>query len=271
MSWEQLLEPGLVVRQSQVETERFGHTVDRMTIGPGPIEHEVLLSVIQQNASDILVVRYDAGMLDLSSIFARSGRYVLPAGALTYWEKQVGLHEESTRPSLTVRSSEEYDIETSSHLVREIVKSSFANYGNHYTANPLLDRSAALAGYEDWAVRSLTRDPRNVLIMSDRGEPVGIATLEPGVDGRHFEILLAGLIPAAQGQGSYRTLLNACEDLAMSRGAERLVISTQVHNVRVQRAWARQGLRPYAAIETVHLVASRLSLAPEKLRQDSGR
>jgi hypothetical protein len=27
-----------------------------------------------------------------------------------------------------------------------------------------------------------------------------------------------------------------------------------VHNVRVQRAWARFGLRPFAAVETVHLV-----------------
>lgn len=258
MSWDQLLEPGLVIRHSEVESERFGYAVGRMTIGPGRIEQDQVLSVIQQDASDILIVRYDAGRLDLSAVLARTRRSVLPAGALTYWEKALEPQQQSVDGDLAVHGADNSDLETDSRLIREIVRSTFADYGNHYTANPLLDSSAALAGYEDWAVRCLTQDARNVLVITDRAVPVGVATLEPSADGRHFEILLAGLIPAAQGRGTYGTLMRACENLAINRGAERLIISTQVHNVRVQRAWARQGLRPFAAIETVHLVASQL-------------
>lgn len=254
MSWDQLLEPGVVVRDSPVETARFGCSIERVTIGPGPVDVDRLLAVIQDLSADVLVVRYDAARLELAGTLARSPRALVPAGALTYWDKAVSVDERPAPSNLEVRSADALDLKTVSVLVQEIVRASFRDYGNHYTANPLLDRSAALAGYEDWAVRSLTSDPGNVLVMMDRGEPIGLATLEPGADAGHLEILLAGLVPAAQGRRLYGALLHACESLAAARGAHRLIISTQIHNVRVQRAWARHGLRPFAAIETVHLI-----------------
>lgn len=264
MSWDQLLEPGVVVRPSPVETDRFGCTIDRVTIGPGPVDVDRLLAVIQDLSADVLVVRYDAARLELHSTFARSRRAVVPAGTLTYWEQPVSVAEPAAPSNLEVHPADAGDLETVSALVREIVRASFRDYGNHYTANPLLDPSAALAGYEDWAVRSLSGDPGNVLVMTDRGEPIGLATLELGADARHLEILLAGLVPTAQGKGLYGSLLDACERVAAARGARRMVISTQVHNVRVQRAWARHGLRPFAAIETVHLIDRDLLISSDR-------
>jgi len=257
MSWDQLLEPGVMVRDSPLETERFGYSTTRLTIGPGPVDVGRLLATIEDLAADLLVVRYDAARLQLASAFARSGRAVLPAGTLTYWEKPVSVAEPS-RPSppsdIEVLAADTMEAEMVSALVREIVRASFQDYGNHYLANPLLDPSAALAGYQDWALRSLQANPGNVLVLTDRREPIGLATLESGAGADHLEILLAGLVPAAQGRRLYGSLLDGCERLAAARGASRMVISTQVHNVRVQRAWARHGLRPFAAIETVHLV-----------------
>ena len=264
MSWDQLLEPGVMVRNSPLETERFGYSTIRVTIGPGPVDVGHLLTTIESLAADVLVVRYDAARLELASAFARSGRAVLPAGTLTYWEKPVSVTEPSrpTAPSdIEVVAADTMDAEMVSALVQKIVRASFQDYGNHYLANPLLDPSAALAGYQDWAVRSLDANPGNVLVLTDRREPIGLATLESGADAGHLEILLAGLVPAAQGRRLYVSLLDGCERLAAERGARRMVISTQVHNVRVQRAWARHGLRPFAAIETVHLVDRKLLLA----------
>ena len=254
MSWDQLLAPGVVVRDSPVETDRFGCSIERVTIGPGSVDVDRLLTVIQDLSADVLIVRYDAARLELASTFARSDRAVVPAGTLMYWDKPVSVAVPPAPSNLEVLSADTLDLETVSALVREIIRASFRDYGNHYTANPLLDPSAALTGYEDWAVRSLRGDPGNVLVMMDRGEPIGLATLEPGADAGHLEILLAGLVPAAQGKRLYGTLLSACESVAAARGAHRLVISTQIHNVRVQRAWARHRLRPFAAIETVHLI-----------------
>jgi len=257
MSWDQLLEPGVVVRDSPVETERFGYSFARVTIGPGPIDADGLLAVIQDLTADVLVVRYDAARLDLACILARSRRVMVPAGALLYWDKPVSVAEpplSSVSSNLQVHSADALDLETVSALVQDIVRASFRDYGNHYTANPLIDPSAALAGYEDWAVRSLNANPGNVLVMKDGGEPIGMAIVESAADGGHLEIVLAGIFPAAQGKRLYDAILDGCERVAVTRGAHRVVTSTQVHNVRGQRAWARHGLRPFAAIETVHLI-----------------
>jgi ribosomal protein S18 acetylase RimI-like enzyme len=265
MTWDQLLEPGLKVRDSPLETDRFGCSIRRVTIGSGPVDVVRLLDVVQNDSADVLIVRYDAARLDLPSTFARSRRAVVPAGTLTYWEEPVSVEEPPAPSNLEVLPADRMDLTTVSAVVRQIVQASFLDYGNHYTANPLLDNSATLAGYEDWAVRSLRETPGNVLVMTDLGEPIGLATIESGVDGGHLEILLAGLVPAAQGRGLYGSLLDGCARVAAARGARRMVISTQVHNVRVQRAWARHGLRPFAAIETVHLINRELLPAqPQK-------
>jgi ribosomal protein S18 acetylase RimI-like enzyme len=261
MTWDQLLEPGLTVRDSPLETARFGCSIARVTIGSGPVDLAHLLDVIGDASADVLIVRYDAARLDLPSAFARSRRAVVPAGTLTYWEEPVSVAEPPTGTNLEVLPADRMDLGTVSAMVRQIVRASFLDYGNHYTANPLLERSATLAGYEDWAVRSLRETPGNVLVMTDLGAPIGLATLESGADGSHLEILLAGLVPAAQGRRLYGSLLDGCARVAAARGARRMVISTQVHNVRVQRAWARHGLRPFAAIETVHLINRDLLLA----------
>jgi len=254
MSWDQLLEPGVAVRESPVETERFGCSIERVTIGPGPVDGDDMVALIEDSTTDVLIVRYDAARLELAGLFARSRRAVVAAGALTYWEKPVSVAEPPEPSHIKVLSAEAMNLETVSTLVRNMVRESFRDYGNHYTANPLLDRSAALAGYEDWAVRSLSGDPGNVLVMMDLDEPIGFATLEPVSHAGDLEIPLAGLFPAAQGKGLYDVLLDGCDTVAVARGAQRVVVSTQAHNVRVQRAWVRQGRRPFAAIETVHLI-----------------
>jgi hypothetical protein len=261
MTWDQLLEPGVTVTDSPLESARFGRSITRVTIGSGPVDADQLLEVIRDHPADVLIVRYDAALLELPGTFARSDRAVVPAGTLTYWEEPVSVSEPPAGSNLEVLPADRMDLEKVSETVRQIVRESFLDYGNHYTANPLLDRSATLAGYEDWAIRSLRETPGNVLVMTDLGQPVGMATLESGADGSHLEILLAGLVPAAQGRRLYGSLLDGCARVAVARGAGRMVISTQVHNVRVQRAWARHGLRPYAAIETVHLIDRDLLLA----------
>jgi len=255
VAWDELLTPGVELRPSAAESERFGLRVVRVSIGAGQVDVDELQSRLDDLEADVAVVRYDAARLGLGGALAQGGRLLLPAGSLTYWDKPALPASPGRRPddsALSVVAAREGGGEGVEPVLRALVRASFADYGNHYTANPLFDNAAALDGYEEWAVRTLGSDPGNVLVLAEGGEPIGAATLAEGGD--HVEVLLAGLVPAAQGRRLYGTLLRACEDVAVERGLERLVISTQVHNVRVQRAWARAGLRPLAAVETVHLV-----------------
>jgi len=266
VSWEELLAPGVTARPSPLETQRFGCTVARVTIGPGEVDGADLVAALDARDEQVLIVRYDAARLPLGGVLAGCARAVVPAGALTYWQAALPLPVADRAPdaALTVTPADRLHPESreaTTAVIREVVRDSFRGYGNHYTANPLLDDDAALDGYEEWALRTLADDPAEVLVLSHGDTPVGVATLETAAD--HVEILLAGLTTASQGQGWYGTLLAACAEVALQRGLARLVISTQVHNIRVQRAWARAGLRPFAAIETVHLVAPGLLSVPD--------
>ncbi|MFN2320869.1 MAG: GNAT family N-acetyltransferase, partial [Dermatophilaceae bacterium] len=147
-----------------------------------------------------------------------------------------------------VRSSEAS--EDAEDAVSTVVGESFRAYGSHYSANPRLDPSDALAGYVEWAVSAYRTDPGNVVLAMRDGRPVGVATLTRS--GSDLEIELAGLTPAAQGRGLYGRLLTAVGRVGVEEGLDRVIISTQVHNTRVQRAWIRAGMKPFAAVATVH-------------------
>jgi RimJ/RimL family protein N-acetyltransferase len=256
MAWDQLVAPGLLVNESPVETARFGRSIARVSIGSGALDVDDLLREIDRVEADVVFVRYDASQIALGGVLARSSWTLIPAGTLVYWDKAAAAEPTmyDAGPTVEVIAAEAIASEDLSQVVRSVVAASFADYTNHYAANPLLDRGAALEGYKDWAVRSLSSPRGVVLVMTLQDEPIGVATLEESATGEHLEVLLAGLVPSAQGRHLYGALLSGCERAALRRGASRLVISTQSHNVRVQRAWARHGLRPIGAIETVHLV-----------------
>ncbi|MCK0113500.1 GNAT family N-acetyltransferase [Ornithinimicrobium sp. F0845] len=270
MSWDGLLGSGVTLTDSPAESARFGVGMSRLTVGwdarpGGPITGDGLMESVAREVTDLLrtdpaevvVVRYPAESLVLAAAVARSGRQVLAAGSLTYWSAAAS--EVSGPPpaaGLKVETlSRVTDEADRVAVVDAVVADSFSGYGNHYAANPLLDREAALEGYQEWARRSALSNPDDALVLVLDGRVVGLATLlDSEAPDAHVEVLLAGLTTAAQGQGRYGTLLAGVAQVAGARGRRDVVISTQSHNIRVQRAWARHGLRPFAAVETVHAV-----------------
>ena len=92
--------------------------------------------------------------------------------------------------------------------------------------------------------------------MADGGWPGAFAAIELAAD--HGEICLAGVSPQARGRGYYHEILASAERYVADRGLHTIVISTQVHNVPVQRVWAGRGYRPILAFETMHFVVPEL-------------
>jgi hypothetical protein len=276
--------PGLRIEASPSEAARFGLSMARVSVGVDvPLSgaeysrvQAELAEAIARLDEDLLIVRYPAGAMALGAVVGSAGRRVIPAGALTYWGASAEDIPEDSTGTLDVVSAHELSMSGTSHgaitqMLNDVVADSFAGYGNHYLANPLIDADAALAGYQEWARRSLANHGRDVLILRHGSEPLGVATMAQSLDGSsHLEVLLAGLVSAAQGRGRYATLLAACAREARVRDVARLIISTQAHNVRVQRAWARAGLRPFAAIETVHAISRALSTTLSMSRGQKG-
>ena len=108
--------------------------------------------------------------------------------------------------------------------------------------------------YADWAVRALGQAECDVTEWRGAdGDAEGIAVARRVDD--TVEILLAGMRPAFRGMGAYPAFFTATVNNAFAQGASRVVISTQDHNVQVQRIWGRCGLTPTLAVTVAHLVA----------------
>lgn len=134
--------------------------------------------------------------------------------------------------------------------VAEVARSAFAGYIGHYHADSRLLRAAADAAYVDWAERSIaTTSPlMPALVAETEGRIAGFLTLR--LD--QAEIVLNAVRPEAQGKGIYGRLLDQALHLLQGAGSARALISTQLTNIPVQRAWARRGFRLQRSLCTLH-------------------
>lgn len=252
MSWTDLSEPGVRTMRVDSERARFGVDMVRVVVGLGTSEDRAAADVMAVLSSlgrpEVVVARWPSEMVGLPAVLADHGGVVVPADTLVYWAAEAAaLARVAVDPSVQEGRPSLDDVTV-------VTRESFARYPNHYAANPLLDRDLATAGYVEWAQRSFTADPASVLAISVDGRVVGVATTTAPHSGADHEILLAGLLPGAQGHGWYQGLLAAVGQRALADGAQRVVISTQASNVRVQRAWVRGGFAPVAAFTTAHVV-----------------
>ncbi|MEV4457618.1 GNAT family N-acetyltransferase [Microbispora sp. NPDC049633] len=251
MSWRDVMEAGAVLTvPSPVESARFGRSIERLTVAassPAPLE--AIREAVTRSAADVVILRYPAECVGWFAGLTTLGRTAVLADSLVYWRLRAG---EGRRPQPVDGLAVDGVPEAAE--VRAFVRRTFGAYGNHYLANPLLDAADAAEGYEEWALRSAARD--GCVTLRGPDGVLALATTEE--DGPRTEILLAGVTPAAQGRGVYAHLLAAVEDRAAARGAAEVVISTQGHNTRVQRAWARYGFEPVHTLLTVHLIRGSL-------------
>lgn len=252
------------------ESDRFGYSIARVTVGTGWQESattvgELALQLwerVAASSADIVIVRFPSELAQLPSGGATlPGWTTIPAGSIVYWSQETGQSTTKVSSDSEViahkAGSQAAEFDASPFL--KALDDSFADYTSHYSANPLLDSTLVSAGYREWA-ESTIRDPNGLVYgLADDGRMIGVAvarTLDVADGAREIE--LAGMVSDAQGGGRYRHLLQALADDAHADGVRSLFISTQSYNIRVQRVWASVGYQPVQSIDTLHVVRSPL-------------
>ncbi|MFC4590296.1 GNAT family N-acetyltransferase [Sphaerisporangium corydalis] len=256
MAWRDLKECGtddVRAVASPLESERFGLRVERLTVSGGsPETFEAVREAVRRSAADVLILRYPAACVGWFARLTALGRTALFADSLVYWRLAAGTgRAPGSAPGVGVGGLRD------PVTVDALVSGVFGGYACQYHANPLFGAAGALAGYRQWA-RGSAAQGRCVGLYVEGGRAAGLATFAE--DGPVTEILLAGVVAGMRGRGLYPHLLKAVEDRAVAGGAGEVVIPTQVHNTRVQKAWARYGFEPARAFLTVHLVRKGLPL-----------
>jgi GNAT superfamily N-acetyltransferase len=152
-------------------------------------------------------------------------------------------HAELIRP---IRAGEE-------EPVKAIAAASFKGYFGHYHADARLDKTKCDETYISWAVRSCTDRSlaTEVLVADIEGQLAGFATLRRNSD-QEGEGVLFGVAPWAQGRGIYRSFMIQSMEWGKSQGFRRMLYSTQVTNISVQKVWVRVGAEMSHAYYTFH-------------------
>ena len=137
--------------------------------------------------------------------------------------------------------------------VRTLAAESFKGYSGHYHADNRLDPKKCDEVYSSWAFNScIYKDFANeVLVAVLENRIVGFAALRIN-DSKEGEVVLNGVLPEFQRMGIYRMLIENSIIWFMRQGMKRMIISTQITNIAVQKAWVRVGFQPHSSFYTFH-------------------
>ena len=234
-------------RLSEIDEERFGVRTARATQVTG--DHlPGILEFCQNKNVKFLIARCSVSELGVVQSMEKAGFFLMDT-LLYYARDLVKMPIPVDRGDYFVRP-----IQAGENVqVSAIASVSFKDYLGHYHADPRLERSLCDEAYASWAVSSCdSREVADEVLVAVDGETIlGFATLRFNSK-QEGEGVLFGVAPQVQGRGIYRSLMVRAMEWFLAKGRTRMVVSTQITNVAVQRVWTRLGFELSHACYTFH-------------------
>jgi hypothetical protein len=236
------------INLSSIDRERFGINIAKVNIDAGD-SIEQLCSKAQFLNVQLLIVRMPTEQIALAQDIESKGAFL--ADTLVYFQKKKIDKYECILPlGYQLSEAEPGDADD----VGQAAAESFKGYYGHYHADRFLNREDCDAVYSSWAKNSCKKEglADKVLLIKKGNEIAAFATLKT-VNTIDFEGVLFGVTPSHQGKGLYLTLMQQSQNWGLQNGKRRLLTSTQINNVTVQKSWCRVGMEPLNSFYTFHL------------------
>ena len=231
---------------SQIESERFGVRVARANVVPDNLLQVLHFCVAKK--IDLLIARCATNDLVATQNMEMQAFNLMDTLVYYRFDLSKRAIPEDTGEFL-VRRLQPGDEEQ----VRITASVAFKGYMGHYHADRRLDRRRCDEAYTSWAERSCVRKTAadEVLVAENNGKVTGFGTLRTN-SAQEVEGLLFAVAPEWQGHGVCRSLMICSLQWCHSQGAQRMVISTQVTNVSMQKVWCRVGFELSHSYYTFH-------------------
>jgi hypothetical protein len=240
-----------MLTRAELESARFGLNVARASLDE--IDARALARQLIDELVDIAILRIPAGPDPGIASLHALGFSPIHADTLVTYSCDLARHAPRAlfNPSLDIRAAQHGDAPG----ITELVETVFAEYPNHYRANPLLPRADIVAGYCEWALSHVGADNRTCWLACVDGRIAGLAC--SAFDSRTgiCQGVLHGVSPDFARNRIYTDLIRFTQNTFRERGLSTLEISTQVGNLRVQRVWAKEGFTFESAMDTYHVNA----------------
>lgn len=238
--------PEMQIDVSQLDNERFGVVTaraDHITAS----DLSAVDAFCKAHNVKLLIARVGVQHLDAVQQMEADGFRLMDT--LVYYAFKYNHNEipmTRGRHSLRAIKPEEAD------RAAEIARQSFEGYFGHYHADPRLDNEVCDAIYTDWANRSARGELADFVFgayLDDHLMSFATMRLSESDEG---EGVLFAVAPEAQGQGIYQAMMVHGLRWVRGQGGQRMVVSTQITNVAVQKVWARVGFEFDRAYYTFH-------------------
>ncbi len=236
-----------VITLSILDQERFGVKTAKSR---DFIWHDIpeMLSQCRQNHVQLLIARCPSSNLKTAQELERRGFLLMDT--LVYYEHNLHLTNIIVpNEKITIRGILPGEAED----VRALAAESFKGYCGHYHADPKLDVHQCDDVYTSWAYNScISKDFATevfVAVLDDK--IVGFATLRIN-DPKESEVVLNGVLPKTQRMGIYRMLIENSLIWSIRHCMKRMIISTQITNIAVQKVWVRVGFQPTSSFYIFH-------------------
>ncbi len=133
-----------------------------------------------------------------------------------------------------------------------VARESFRGYFGHYHADQRLDKYKCDEAYADWARKAFaSRQSENFLVGEIKGRVTSFGVLRMN-NADEGEMFLGGILPDFQGQGIYHSFLCQGMKWCLSKNAKKMIISTQLKNISVQKVLIKIGFEICRGYYTYH-------------------
>ncbi|HZW12862.1 MAG TPA: GNAT family N-acetyltransferase [Noviherbaspirillum sp.] len=233
---------------SELDRLRFSIITAKAKLDEGDAVDEVILRA-KAMQTELLIVRLPTTAILAAQDLEKNGATL--TDTLVYFQKKkIEKYDVSLPEGYAACIADSADAEMVEHLAAD----AFKGYFGHYHADRRLGRTECDAVYSSWAKNSCSKGDfaDEVILVKKNGEIAAFATLKK-LEGKDFEGVLFGVAPNHQGKGLYLNLMQLAQNWGCDNGSRRLLTSTQITNVTVQKNWCRVGMEPLSSFYTFHL------------------
>lgn len=236
------------IKLSELDQLRFGVITAKAEIGDGDTVDE-LISHAQTIGTELLIVRMPTNHIELSQELEKNGAFLTDT-LVYYQKKKINEYEIELPGGYVVCDAEIED----AAQVEKVAAESFKGYFGHYHADPHLRREDCDNVYSSWAKNSCKKEALadGVILIKKGSEIAAFATVKK-INAVDFEGVLFGVAPLHQGKGMHLNLMKLTENWGQRYNLRRLLTSTQINNITVQKNWCRVGMEPLNSFYTFHL------------------
>jgi GNAT superfamily N-acetyltransferase len=231
------------------EQARFGYRMARLALDYtcGPADAETITEMCRSSGVEMLTLRVPTDKVALVQALEALEYRIMDC--LVYYECSTECLPPMQPSTLVIREATVAD----ARAIAETARLCFSDYSSHYRADPRLDRVKVSEAYIDWAERCCTdRESASCVFIPIVGEAVaGFIALRQNSE-TEGEGVLNAVHPRFAGAGIYGRLISRAKQWCHDNGMKRMVISTQLENLKVQRTWTNRGFYLCKSYYTLH-------------------